>query len=259
MSSSNLKPYEIQDLIERYQSELRKMDYQRARVEEALSELQKQTGGSKSNGRAGSSEASSSSSSNRSTSKSSTSKPTTNKSGSNKSGSSASSGGEQPATKRRRGRPAGSKNKPKSDSGSSSSNKSSSKTSSSNRNTSSSKSNDSESKERRSPIKDKSSGSARGRRQRSLSDWDSAIIDSIDNAGKVQTSAELYDVLKNMRDREKIDWDDDKVRAKLNAVLHKLANKRGDLIKVKYSGKGYAYGLSNWSSGPNSVKKKYQR
>ena len=92
-----------------------------------------------------------------------------------------------------------------------------------------------------------------------LSEWDQFIIDSLKDKQKVLINQELLDLAQEKVTKEKLDMDMVQIRGKLNRSLHKLANRRDDLIKVDFPGKGYAYGLPGWKSGPNDVKKKYRK
>ena len=47
------------------------------------------------------------------------------------------------------------------------------------------------------------------------------------------------------------------IKTKLNASLHKLANKKALLAKVEHSGRGFAYALQEWVSKSGELPKKY--
>ncbi|MDX1685922.1 MAG: hypothetical protein R3275_11855 [Saprospiraceae bacterium] len=48
------------------------------------------------------------------------------------------------------------------------------------------------------------------------------------------------------------------VEGKIVRSIHKLANRRGLIIKVKKEGRGYNYGLPEWSAGKMKVKPEFQ-
>ena len=76
-----------------------------------------------------------------------------------------------------------------------------------------------------------------------LSTWDKIIIDVIKENGKPATSKEIYEKAMAKATAMGIKMDEEKMKSKINQCLVKLANRRGDLKKVKYQGRGYAYSL----------------
>ena len=76
----------------------------------------------------------------------------------------------------------------------------------------------------------------------------------------VLISKDLIELPKSKAEKDNTKFDLDEVKNMLNRSLHKMTNKRNDLIKTKYDGKGFAYALPNWVNQTNkSLKKKYQR
>ena len=93
-----------------------------------------------------------------------------------------------------------------------------------------------------------------------LSAWDEFIIDALKEKQHVLISKDLIEISKSNAEKDNSKFDLDEVKNMLNRSLHKMANKRNDLIKTKYEGKGFAYALPNWINQTNkSLKKKYQR
>ena len=90
-----------------------------------------------------------------------------------------------------------------------------------------------------------------------LSDWDLFIINSIKRANKVLVNADLMDKALNRVKKEKMDLDEMALRGKLNRSIHKLANRRGDLVKVDYPGKGFAYGLPEWTDESGEIRAEF--
>lgn len=82
-----------------------------------------------------------------------------------------------------------------------------------------------------------------------LSDWDRFILDGIKDAGKVLINQEIMDNMINGAKEKGIFKDLSDVKIKLNQHLVKLANRRGDLVKVKYKGRGHAYAMKEWMDG----------
>ncbi|GJM36089.1 MAG: hypothetical protein DHS20C18_50900 [Saprospiraceae bacterium] len=94
-------------------------------------------------------------------------------------------------------------------------------------------------------------------RNRKLSDWDQLILDGIEATGKTMINADLIELMESKKKKDKLNWDDVKLKAKLNSTLHKLANKKDLLVKVPYEGKGFGYALSKWATKKGDIPKKY--
>ena len=77
-----------------------------------------------------------------------------------------------------------------------------------------------------------------------LSKWDYIIIDIIRENGKPVVSKELYDKTMSKAVEMGIAMEETKMKSKINQCLVKLASRRGDLKKVKTSGRGWAYAIS---------------
>lgn len=91
-----------------------------------------------------------------------------------------------------------------------------------------------------------------------LSDWDLFIINTIKKSGRVMVNFELMEKALARVKREKMDLDEMALRGKLNRSIHKLTNRRGDLVKVEdYPGKGFAYGLPEWRDENGNVRAEY--
>ncbi len=82
-------------------------------------------------------------------------------------------------------------------------------------------------------------------RQRKLSKWDTFVLTAIRKAKRPLISSEILKI--SEKENAKTDkMSDVQLKRKLNQVLHKLANKRGDLEKIPYDGKGHSYALPDW-------------
>ncbi len=92
-----------------------------------------------------------------------------------------------------------------------------------------------------------------------LSETDEFVIHQLESHGKPLISAELIDLAEadSNSKGEKFDLEDFKI--KLNRSIHKLANRRGDLLKLKYEGRGFSYALPDWVNKEGVLKKKYER
>lgn len=91
-----------------------------------------------------------------------------------------------------------------------------------------------------------------------LSSWDKIILDIISENEKATLSKDIYDKAFKKAKEVGIFIDDIKSKAKINQCLVKLANRRSDLIKVKYGGRGYAYCLPEWINENGILKKEYK-
>ena len=79
-----------------------------------------------------------------------------------------------------------------------------------------------------------------------LSDWDKIILDIVSESGKAQLSKDIYEKAFAKSKEVGIFIDEIKSKAKINQCLVKLTNRRNDLKKVKYGGRGFAYCLPEW-------------
>jgi len=101
-------------------------------------------------------------------------------------------------------------------------------------------------------------GKKRERKPYPLSDWDKFIIETIQESGHATLSREIYASVKEKAINAGIFTTDDKSKAKINQCLVKLTNRRNDLRKVKYKGRGFAYALPDWYDERNRLKKEYK-
>ena len=96
------------------------------------------------------------------------------------------------------------------------------------------------------------------RRKRKLSPWDQFILTTLEEGDKVLIMSEFLEIVKENLAEAK-GWTEAKIKSKLNAVFHKLANKKGSIVKVSFQGRGFAYALPRWLNPAGELKKKYRR
>ena len=96
------------------------------------------------------------------------------------------------------------------------------------------------------------------RRVRKLSPWDEFIISTLQQKEQVLVMNEFLDIVKADFAGAK-GWPEVKIKSKLNAVFHKLANKKGNIVKISFEGRGFAYALPKWLNAAGELKKKYRR
>lgn len=89
-----------------------------------------------------------------------------------------------------------------------------------------------------------------------LSDWDKFIIESLKTKQQALITQDFLDIAKDNPD---IKSGEAQIKVKLNRSLHKLANRKGVLAKVEHSGRGYAYALNEWVNAKGALPKKYAR
>lgn len=76
-----------------------------------------------------------------------------------------------------------------------------------------------------------------------LSKWDMIIIDVIKENGRPTTSKEIYDAAMKKAVDAGLGMEEEKMKSKINQCLVKLTNRRHDLKKIKYQGRGFAYSI----------------
>ena len=111
------------------------------------------------------------------------------------------------------------------------------------------------------PAKESKKTPPKGKRTRNtkLNEWDQMVMDGVRNAGKALINPDLQDLGMAKIKEENLSMSEDDLKTKLNQTLHKLANNKGLLKKVKYSGRGFAYALPEWFTQKGDLPKKYQR
>lgn len=77
-----------------------------------------------------------------------------------------------------------------------------------------------------------------------LSEWDRIILGIISENGKAMSSKDIYEKTFIKAKEAGIFMDEVKSKAKINQCLVKLSNRRHDLVKVRYGGRGFAYKLA---------------
>jgi hypothetical protein len=92
-----------------------------------------------------------------------------------------------------------------------------------------------------------------------LSNWDVLVVNSLKDTGKVQITQEIIDYVNTkMKDSGKA-VPGDEVKNKVIRSLQKLANRRGELKKSPFEGKGFAYALPEWMNEKGKLNKEFKR
>lgn len=97
----------------------------------------------------------------------------------------------------------------------------------------------------------------RARKPYPLSDWDTLILNVIREEGRAILSKELYNRCFIKAAEMGIAMDETKNKAKINQCLVKLSDRRHDIEKVRYGGRGYAYCLPEWVDEDGRIKDEY--
>ncbi len=78
--------------------------------------------------------------------------------------------------------------------------------------------------------------------------WDNFVMTAINEAGKGMISADLFVAVKAKAKAAKEYKNDATTKTLINRALQKLVNKQKVLAKFKHAGRGFAYGLPSWGS-----------
>lgn len=90
-----------------------------------------------------------------------------------------------------------------------------------------------------------------------LSDWDVFIINSLKSSKKVMITSDFMKKAKARVKKENLEIDEQTLNGKLNRSIHKLVNKRHDLVRTDYPGRGHAYGLPEWADESGEIRPEY--
>lgn len=92
-----------------------------------------------------------------------------------------------------------------------------------------------------------------------LSEWDNLIINGIKSADRALIKSELLELAFAKNNAEKLGMDEQELNVKISQSLHKLANRRDDLVKVSFPGRGFAYAIPSWMTNKGELPRKYMR
>ncbi len=92
-----------------------------------------------------------------------------------------------------------------------------------------------------------------------LSEVDVLIMDALGETGKAMINSDLQTFIEDKKKAAGESFDSDDIALKISRSLQKLANRRSDLAKVPYEGRGKAYALPSWLNGKGDLKRKHKR
>jgi hypothetical protein len=109
--------------------------------------------------------------------------------------------------------------------------------------------------------KEKKTGTPSGEKKPGyrLSQWDTFLLDTLADAGTTLINSELNERAQAYARNNGMDMSASDISGKLSRSIHKLANRRGVLVKMKYPGKGYAYALLDWIDEQGELLPRFQR
>ena len=90
-----------------------------------------------------------------------------------------------------------------------------------------------------------------------LSDWDLFILNTLKASKKVLITSDFMKKAKTKIKKENLEIDEQTLNGKLNRSIHKLVNKRKDLVRTDYPGRGNAYGLPEWTDESGQIRPEY--
>lgn len=90
-----------------------------------------------------------------------------------------------------------------------------------------------------------------------LSKWDEIILDVIRENNRATLSKDIYDKAFEKAKVANIFMTDDKSKSKINQCLVKLTNRRNDLVKMRYGGRGFAYCYPEWIDEKGRLRREY--
>lgn len=102
----------------------------------------------------------------------------------------------------------------------------------------------------------KSKGRAAGYR---LSEYDLLVFKALDNTGQAMINSEIVSFIENDHKANGKKADSDEIQTMVVRSLQKLANRRDDIRKVPYEGRGMAYALPGWLNSKGDLKRKHSR
>jgi hypothetical protein len=105
---------------------------------------------------------------------------------------------------------------------------------------------------------EKADDDAKGKGYR-LSVFDNYILEALNTRGHVLISSDLISFIEAKYQENNESFTEEDLKTRLSRSLHKMVNRRGDIKQVKYSGRGHAYALPAWVGEDGETKSKFRR
>jgi hypothetical protein len=116
-------------------------------------------------------------------------------------------------------------------------------------------------KQPKSPKQPKESAASKETKDRSsgyrLSEYDELVFDALNAHGRAMINSELVAYIEEEKKNKGENVEEGEVLKMVVRSLQKLANRRDDIKKTPYEGRGIAYALPEWLNGQGVIKKKH--
>lgn len=92
-----------------------------------------------------------------------------------------------------------------------------------------------------------------------LSEYDELVYKALETTSHAMINSEIVDFIEADKKAQGDNTDADTIQTMVVRSLQKLANRREDIKKVAYEGRGMAYALPAWVNNKGVIKRKYAR
>lgn len=92
-----------------------------------------------------------------------------------------------------------------------------------------------------------------------LSEYDLLVYQALEQTGTAMITSEITDWIVADQSKNGGSSDAEKVQIMVVRSLQKLANRRKEILKVPYDGRGMAYALPSWVNNKGDLKRKHTR
>lgn len=92
-----------------------------------------------------------------------------------------------------------------------------------------------------------------------LSEWDHFILDSLDGAKMTLVNSDFFKLAAARVKEHGLEMTKSQLHGKINRSIHKLTHKRELIVKVTFSGKGFAYAHKDWFDSNGKLLLRYKR
>lgn len=90
-----------------------------------------------------------------------------------------------------------------------------------------------------------------------LSEYDQDVFNALKSTGRAMINAQIVSFIEEDKKEKGENPGTDEIQKMVVRSLQKLANRRDDIKKVPYEGRGMAYALPEWLNGQGVIKKKH--
>ena len=111
---------------------------------------------------------------------------------------------------------------------------------------------DRKTKKKTAEKKDRSSGYR-------LSEYDELLFDTLRENDRAMINSEIVEYVEQKQREKGLEMAEGEVQTMIVRSLQKLANRRKEIRKVPYEGRGMAYALPEWLNAQGEIKKKHAR